>query len=118
MLLASGRRSAFKVECDELTDEEVDAACDLLAMAMVPFGSVAGVPHGGARVAASLARYVDPTSRVSLVVDDVWTTGGSMQRFMEANHLNAHRGAVLFARGPVPPWVTALWTIHPALWGV
>jgi len=48
-----------------------------------------------------------------LVVDDVWTTGGSMLK-----HLNGRtaKGAVLFARGPTPAWVVPLFrmTVEPA----
>ena len=114
--LSSGRMSAFKVECDALTDDEVEAHCDLLAMALPPFGRLAGVPRGGVRVAHYLSRHLDPSSPTWLVVDDVWTTGGSMARFMAENDIPTHRGAVLFARGPVPSWVTALWTINRRLW--
>lgn len=114
--LAGGRESRFKVECDHLSDEEVQAACDLLALLLPPFGYLYGVPTGGERVAAALEKYRDPAEPVILVVDDVWTTGGSMRAYMDAEGIPTHRGAVLFARGPVPSWVTPLWIIHPGLW--
>lgn len=114
--LACGRPSAFKIECDSLTDDDMATACALLAQTLPEFGRVIGVPTGGTRVAEGLKPYVTPDSPVWLVADDVWTTGGSMHRFMRAQGIPAHRGAVLFARGPVPAWVTALWAIHPRLW--
>ncbi len=114
--LASGRDSAFKVDCDHLTDDDVNAACDLLAVIVPAFGTVHGVPTGGERIARGMQRHTTPGCPLILVVDDVWTTGGSMRRFMDAHDLPTHRGAVLFARGPVPSWVTTLWMLHPGLW--
>lgn len=114
--LASGRRSSFKVECDELTPDELAITCAILAKALPPFGSVVGVPTGGVRAADALVPHCTIGHQAVLVVDDVWTTGGSMRRFMAENGIPTHRGAVLYARGPVPSWVTALWTIHPRLW--
>lgn len=113
LTLHSGRRSCYKVECDDLTDEEVAAACALLAKILPPFGAVSGVPTGGYRLEAAMAPHA--TFGPTLVVDDVWTTGGSVHAWQE--HLGVESlTAVLFARGPVPPYVTALWTLHPGLW--
>lgn len=115
IVLASGARSSFKIEADDLALEELQAAAALLAKILPPFGTVSGVPRGGGRLATALAFYA--TEGPLLIVDDVWTTGGSMMR---------HRatfpddelciGVVLFARGPVPPSVTALFTLHEGLW--
>lgn len=117
--LHSGRRSSFKVEADDLTDDEVAAACALLAKAVPPFGAVSGVPTGGTRIEEAMRSYV--TRGPLLIVDDVWTTGGSVQAHMDRLASEGVPGyprnvGVLFARGPVPPHVTALWTLHESLW--
>ncbi len=112
--LSSGRSSAFKIECDGLTDEDIGTAACLLARLLPTFGDVEGVPRGGLRLADAL-RPLWVRDAPVLIVDDVWTTGASME---------AHRagrdaiGAVLFARGPVAPWVTPLFTLHKDLWRV
>jgi hypothetical protein len=113
--LHSGRHSSFKIECDELTDAEVEAACSLLVKALPSFGSVHGVPRGGLRMERALLPY--RTSGPPLVVDDVWTTGGSVQQFVEEKFQDREVAvAVLFARGPVPAWVVVLFTLHSKLW--
>ena len=116
--LASGTVSEFKIDCDYLTDEDWECAAFMLARMTWPFSRVWGVPTGGNKLAECMSKYVMPTARpVTLLVDDVWTTGGSMNKFMREQGLNrirgdAVKGAVLFARGPVPEYVTALFTIH------
>lgn len=123
LILHSGRRSSFKIECDNLTDAEVAAGCALLAKVLPPFGAVAGVPRGGLRVEEAMRPFVTPRDRPEtvdlplLIVDDVWTTGGSVTAFRR-KFVNGDRAhvAVLFARGPVPDDVTALFTLHKGLW--
>lgn len=115
--LHSGRPSFFKIECDALTDEDWRAAAGMLARVLPPFALVEGVPRGGLPLARHLTPFAIPDApgydRRRLIVDDVWTTGGSME---------VHRagrdaiGAVLFARGPVAPWVTPLFRLHEGLW--
>lgn len=115
--LNSGRESKFKIECDYLTQLEVAAMCQLLAAILPPFGAVSGVPTGGLKVEKAMRPYI--TKGPLLIVDDVWTTGGSVKR--HAATLTPDKGypghtAVLFARGPTPKGVTALFTIHQGLW--
>lgn len=112
---ASGRRSTFKVECDDLTDAELAAMCSVLARILRPFGEVHGVPTGGLRVADHMRPHSVPGC-MPLVVDDVWTTGGSMERYWDSLGRPMALRAVLFARGPYPPGVVALWTLDPHLW--
>ncbi len=114
--LASGRQSSFKVECDDMSDEEIAQHARLLARILPPFSSVEGVPRGGGRVAKALEPYADARARLPLVVDDVWTTGGSMRRYIEEHGIGHVNGAVLFSRGPTPAWVRPLWVLHERLW--
>lgn len=101
--LASGRKSRFKIDCDALSDADIATAAAWLAELLPPFGWVEGVPRGGLRLAAALRFYasIGPL----LVVDDVFTTGNSMERQRAGREAI---GAVIFARGPCPPWVTPL----------
>jgi orotate phosphoribosyltransferase len=108
---ASGTELPWKVECDALTDADWKWAALQIAC-NGPFSSVEGVPTGGLRLASLLLpfaethRQVEPSGPL-LIVDDVLTTGGSMERQRAGRDA---LGFVVFARGPLPPWVRALWT--------
>jgi hypothetical protein len=108
---ASGQTAHYKIEEEGLSDEEIETAAKLIAESVPPFRDVLGVPRGGLRLSSALEKYrtslsVDPL----LVVDDVWTTGGSMRLFIAKHQL--HRlplmGAVMFAINPPESWVFAL----------
>lgn len=104
--LHSAGVSPWKIDCDALTDGDVAALAVMLAEVLPPFGSVEGVPTGGLRLAAAMERFV--TEGPLLVVDDVLTTGASME---EQRRGRDAVGAVVFARGPCPAWVTSLWAM-------
>lgn len=117
----SGCETFFKIECDALTDEEIETGAMLIARLVGPFGNVFGVPTGGLRLAAALERH-RWSNGPPLIVDDVLTTGFSMEearvnlargsawRFVDI------KGAVLFARGPCPDWIAPVFqmTLHGA----
>ena len=104
--LHSGAKTSWKIECDALTDADWEA---LAFMAMEKMGwpqirMVVGVPFGGAKLAQSLQRNVTDEGCL-LVVDDVLTTGASMEKL----HKNAaDKGLVVFARGECPSWITPI----------
>ena len=54
-----------------------------------------------------------------LIADDVFTTGGSIDRFVktlpEREHGRLLLFVVAFARSEPPPWVRAVLTVNPAL---
>lgn len=106
--LSSGAQSHFRIDCDGFTDEDWKTAATLLAERLPNFSSVVGVPPGGLRLAQALRRYVssDPGA-VPLACGDVLTTGKSLLAQMEKLGRGS-AGAVVFARGPCPPGVTAL----------
>jgi hypothetical protein len=109
--LHSGEHSPYKIDCDFLTDNDIETLAYMLKRRLPVFGSVEGVPTGGLRLAEALRKYQRPVGAPLLIVDDVYTTGGSME---------AHRGgreaigAVIFARKPLThSWVTALFSLTP-----
>lgn len=100
--LSSGRISSFKIDCDALTLEDMECIAVLLLNQLPHFGSVEGVPSGGLRLAECMKKYI--TRGPVLIVDDVLTTGKSMER--QRNSRDAV-GAVIFARKTPNPWITA-----------
>lgn len=105
--LHSGAKSGWKIECDALTDADLEALAARVAQRM-DFGDVVGVPRGGLRFANALKCYV--TSGPMLIVDDVLTTGRSMQEMRQA-HPDAN-GLVIFSRGICPPWVRPIFQTY------
>jgi hypothetical protein len=108
--LHSGSQSTFKIDCDALTDDDWKALAAEAAKRLSPFGIAEGVPTGGLRFADALQAHRSEGCERVLVVDDVLTTGRSMEEMREKFSLDKTIGVVAFARGPVPDWVTALFT--------
>lgn len=101
--LHSGEQSGFKIECDSLTVEDWQTLAYMGADLIPPFGSVEGVPRGGILFAEFMREY--QTEGPLLIVDDVCTTGASM----EAQRAGRPAlGLVAFSRGFVPDWVTPI----------
>ncbi len=110
--LHSGKQSNFKIDCDALTDEDWQALAKLIYNAVGRFGKVVGVPTGGLKLAKALEPYcsVTHTSPV-LIVDDVLTTGGSMNELrnkLRSEHGRSIIGIVVFARNWCPHWITPI----------
>lgn len=108
--LHSGGKSSWKIDCDALTDSEIEALAEIgyaVLTPLRPFREVVGVPRGGLRLAAVMAKYKSSQVGSILVVDDVLTTGKSMRE--ERDKINARGrgvfGLVIFARTAAEPWV-------------
>lgn len=125
-LLNSGVHSGWKLELDEATDAEMSVfAYMAMQTARIPlFGSVCPVPKGKSeslidnaqRIADAMLPYVVPGINSTLIVDDVYTTGGSINQARldyNAQHPSIGNtiGFVLWARNPPPSWVRALFTM-------
>lgn len=116
--LASGRKSRWKIECDCLTSQDWMALAQMAAEILPPFQGVIGVPRGGTPFAAALWPHTTKDSSLPiLLAEDVVTTGGSLERFktrLEGDPdwgPGPYIGVCAFARGPVPSWVTPLFTL-------
>lgn len=104
--LNSGKVSKWKIECDALSDKDIDTIAFMLSEKLPPFGSILGVPRGGLKLATAMEPYI--TKGPLLIVDDVLTTGNSMERTRkEADAI----GAVIFARNICPKWIIPLLTL-------
>lgn len=123
--LHSGGTARWKIDCDALTDGDLEAVALMIAERLpVKFGSVYGIPWGGVRIAQKLWGYASKGGSVMtscaefsgpvLIVDDVLTTGASMEeareQFNEAGKWVF--GAVIFARGRCPGWIMPLFAMH------
>lgn len=102
--LHGGQTSPWKIDCDALSDEDLATLADWARRSIRPFGSVEGVPTGGLRFAAALAPYVT-AGEPPLIVDDVLTTGGSMEVQRAGRHAT---GLVIFARSDPQPWIKSI----------
>lgn len=109
--LHSGDTASWKIECDALTQEDWRALAAIISE-RVDFRDVMGVPSGGMALAKELQSYrkASPSLPV-LVVDDVLTTGNSMEALRKAIGHNEVKGFVVFARGQCPEWVTPLFQL-------
>lgn len=121
--LNSGASSSWKLECDALTDDDWRALAEMVRLMVGQFNSVEGVPRGGLKLAEYLRPHVSP-SGPHLIVDDVLTTGGSMERVCET-YLKGKvaslegplvRGAVIFARGRCPLWIHSVLQMPECFW--
>src|SRR5437899_1361464 len=99
--LHSGMNSAFKIDCDFLTDSDIDTIAEMLSKRLTAFSYVEGVPRGGLRLATAMKKYTTPAAPFCpfLIVDDIFTTGRSMEEHRAGR---SAIGAVIFARNETP----------------
>lgn len=117
--LTSGGRSKYRIECDALTKTDWDgiAAMIMERMGERRFFRIAGVPRGGIPLQEALQNQGlengDPNYPV-LLVDDVYTTGGSMERYKTQHFPKSPCcGVVLFARNKITqPWIGSLFQLN------
>jgi orotate phosphoribosyltransferase len=119
-VLHSGGESDWKINCDMLDDNDIRCLARLVHKLVSPFCTVTGIPRGGIRLAEELQQYVTVYGP-HLLVDDVYTTGNSMETYKDkilgySGSPPVIIGAVIFARGPCPFWVKSLFQTHPELW--
>lgn len=105
----SGLQLPWKVNLDHLTEE------DWRSLAMIVrrkffFSSVIGVPRGGLPFAEALQPFCVP-DYPTLIVDDVLTTGRSMEEWRAAVPGRVI-GVVVWARGAVPNWVWPMFVVQ------
>jgi orotate phosphoribosyltransferase len=108
--LSSGQLSDFKIDCDKLTDEDIKTLAVLVSK-RIRFRNAVGVPTGGNRLASALAPYaIDDSSLPTLIVEDVVTTGQSMERVKRTIE-GPVIGVTIFARDICPYWVQPIFQL-------
>lgn len=120
--LSSGDILTFKVECDALTNEDYRALAHIVED-RIRYRVAIGVPSknkkpsNAEKFANALNEYATGhTGDITLIVDDVLTTGKTLMEFtnkLKAKQQLQYRGLVMFARKPIPPsmrsWVHSIW---------
>jgi orotate phosphoribosyltransferase len=86
--LHSGKVSKFKIDCDAFTDADIECLAwmineHLSNLTTARFFKVFGIPRGGIRLAKALEKYEQRDGEVVLIVEDVLTTGRSMNEMRE-----------------------------------
>lgn len=129
--LHSGEKTWWRIDCDALSDSEIALFAKLIIDKTPTFNSVVGVDsHPGSSVhklKQEADKYSSPfvnndgKQRI-LIVDDVITTGSSMNQarsnlLLQASHLSEKYkpiiyGAVIFARGEYPDWVRPVFRLN------
>lgn len=104
----SGKALEWKIECDDLSYKDVETLCYVISQKF-KFFSVFGVPRGGLKFADCLKQYCSHNLNDGvLVIDDVFTTGKSMNDFVDVNNIKNPKGVVIFSRGNCPSWITPI----------
>lgn len=118
--LSSGTKSNFKIDCDALTDEDIDSIAQLVSDAIyfneIQFRSIVSIPTGGDRFAKALSKYltVDEENDMLpvLLVDDVFTTGKTINKYRQKYEYT--ETLVLFSRGDhIAEQVEAVFSLDP-----
>ena len=112
--LHSGLQSRFKIECDALTMGDWYTLAEIARDMMPTFKKVVGVPRGGLNLAGFLNVYEQSDGELDvLIVDDVLTTGGSMERTRHDGYVLCNVGGlVVFARSTPPDWVVPIFQMR------
>jgi len=107
-ILHSGGKSNFFIDCDTLSDADWQALARYIYDKGFRFRKVIGIPRGGLKLAEALKPYCFPNPEYPiLIVDDVLTTGKSMEE-EKIKHNESVIGIVIFARNPCPNWIKAV----------
>jgi len=117
--LHSGSKSNWKIDCDALTDDDYEALAWIVAKEWgLRYNGVKAIERGGHVFAEKLRQYQQSWINgvnTLLIVDDVLTTGRSMEEVFEiwADAKNIRlNGVVIFARGKCPEWVKPIFQME------
>ena len=108
----SGLDLSWKIEMDALSDPEWFTIKKMIMEYSPPFREAIGIPEGGIKLGGLLNEHATGNEEDPVcIVDDVLTTGESMEYFLSQYQRKLWPitiGWVVFARGPCPHWVSAL----------
>lgn len=104
----SGLELDFKIECDALDDHDWQTLAHIIGKKYM-FGEIVAIPNGGLKLGDELTCYTDSYSDTILIVDDVLTTGNSMEaaykEIKEESPSAKIKGVVVFARSKPAYWI-------------
>ena len=107
----SGDQLHWKIEMDALADAEWKCIARMInEYQQVSFQAAIGIPRGGLKLSGYLNEYATQNSKDPyLLVDDVLTTGGSMEQYRD-EHLKEKDviGWVVFSRTNPAGWINSL----------
>lgn len=107
IILHSGDKSDFKIECDALSNDDWQCLAYLISK-MVRFRYVWAIPTGANKLGIFLLKYLEDDENLpTLIVDDVFTTGRSMEE-ARSQMKGDVIGVVVFSRGKCPNWITPI----------
>ena len=108
----SGLDLSWKIEMDALADPEWFTIKKMIMELSLPFRKAVGIPEGGVKLANLLNEHATENMNDPIcLVDDVLTTGNSMEDFLEKYRQKNpydYIGWVVFARTECPYWIKAL----------
>jgi orotate phosphoribosyltransferase len=104
----SGLLLPYKINCDDFTDEDWHGCAEIIRRVFT-FRCVIGVPTGGVKLQKALVPFESSDGPI-LIVDDVFTTGRSMEEF-RLKYREPVIGAVIFARISCPHWIHPLFEV-------
>ena len=107
----SGGTLHWKIEMDTLTDVEWKCIAKMIMEYETrPFQAAIGIPRGGLTLSMYLNDYSTQNPKDPyLIVDDVLTTGGSMEEFKKEHFINRRTiGWVVFSRTKPAGWIRSL----------
>ena len=108
--MESGGIADYHIDCDALTGQSLDTLAWLVA-SKGSFSAVEAASTRGQRFRDALLEH-RCDSGVRLIVDDVLTSGASMEAARERLGWHDAQGVVLFARGPCPGWILPLFSMQ------
>ena len=107
----SGNQLDWKIDCDSLSHEDLECLTRLVGQKLV-FDVTIPIPRGGIKFARLLNDYtsLDVGIERCLIVDDVLSTGGSMEELRtellgEGIKSEDITGVVIFARTKPADWI-------------
>ena len=109
----SGLDLEWKIDMDALDDPDWFTITKMIIEITPPFREAVGIPSGGVKLGGLLNQHATGKDEDPIcIVDDVLTTGESMEYFLSQYQRNRRPftaiGWVVFARTRCPSWITAL----------
>lgn len=106
----------YKIDADALSDASLETLAFIVGQNW-DHANIVSVPRGGDRFAEKLKRYQAKPYKYTLIVDDVLTTGISMERVrreLQKTSQDQIFGLVIFSRNShmCPDWVTPMFQLH------